>query len=259
MVRLAHEISETLQVGCMVASMYNYPLTCNPADVRAAQEQNQMSFLFAGDVMVRGRYPGYARRYFEERGIGVNVTPEDEAELATGTVDFYSFSYYMTNCAGTDPNAEQTAGNLVTGLKNPYLTASEYGWQIDPMGLRILLNDLWDRYQVPLMIVENGLGCHDDLVVDDNGTRHVDDDYRIDYLRRHIDALREAVADGVDVVGYLPWSAFDLVALSTGSMAKRYGFVYVDLDDEGHGTLERTPKKSYYWYRDQVAKQRGEA
>ena len=255
-VRLAHEIDPTLQVGCMVASMYNYPLTCNPADVRAAQAQNQMSFLFAGDVMVRGAYPGYARRYFAEHGIELAVTPEDQVELAAGTVDFYSFSYYMTNCAGTAPNAEQTAGNLVSGLKNPYLRASEYGWQIDPTGLRVLLNDLWDRYQVPLMIVENGLGCHDDLVVDADGTRHVDDDYRIDYLRQHIDALREAVSDGVGVVGYLPWSAFDLVALSTGTMEKRYGLVYVDLDDEGNGTLERTPKKSYGWYRDLIARER---
>ena len=255
-VRLAHEIDPTLQVGCMVASMYNYPLTCNPADVRAAQAQNQMSFLFAGDVMVRGAYPGYARRYFAEHGIELAVTPEDQVELAAGTVDFYSFSYYMTNCAGTAPNAEQTAGNLVSGLKNPYLRASEYGWQIDPTGLRVLLNDLWDRYQVPLMIVENGLGCHDDLVVDADGTRHVDDDYRIDYLRQHIDALREAVSDGVGVVGYLPWSAFDLVALSTGTMEKRYGLVYVDLDDEGNGTLERTRKKSYGWYRDRIAAER---
>ncbi len=255
-VRLAHEIDPTLQVGCMIASMHNYPLTCNPADVRAAQAQNQMSFLFAGDVMVRGSYPGYARRYFAEHGITLDVTAEDETTLAAGTVDFYSFSYYMTNCAGTDPNAEQTAGNLVTGLKNPYLEASEYGWQIDPTGLRILLNDLWDRYQLPLMIVENGLGCHDDLVVDADGTRHVDDDYRIDYLRQHIDALREAVSDGVGVVGYLPWSAFDLVALSTGTMEKRYGLVYVDLDDEGNGTLERTPKKSYGWYRDRIAAER---
>lgn len=255
-VQLAHEIDPSLQVGCMIASMFNYPLTCNPADVRAAQAQNQMSFLFAGDVMVRGSYPGYARRYFAEHDITLDVTAEDKALLSAGTVDFYSLSYYMTNCAGVDPDAKKTSGNLVTGLKNPYLEASEYGWQIDPMGLRILLNELWDRYQVPLMIVENGLGCHDDLVIDADGARHVDDDYRIDYLARHIDALHEAVADGVDVVGYLPWSAFDLVALSTGTMEKRYGLVYVDLDDQGKGTLERTPKKSYWWYRDRISQER---
>ena len=255
-VALAHEIDSELQVGCMIASMHNYPLTCSPTDVRVAQAQNQMTYLFAGDVMVRGGYPGYAKRYFAEHGIELDVTPEDEETLAAGTVDFYSFSYYQTNCAGIDPNAEKTAGNLVSGIKNPYLAASEYGWQIDPVGLRTLLNDLWDRYQVPLMIVENGLGCHDDLVVDPDGTRHVDDDYRIDYLSRHIDALREAVVDGVNVVGYLPWSAFDLVALSTGSMAKRYGLVYVDLDDEGNGTLQRTPKKSYGWYRDLISRER---
>ncbi len=248
-VAMAHEVDPDCKVGCMVASMYNYPLTCRPDDVRAAQEQNQMSFLFAGDVMVRGRYPGFARRYLADHGIELSMAEDDERTLAAGTVDFYSFSYYMTNCAGTDPDAEKTSGNLVGGLKNPYLEASEYGWQIDPTGLRTLLNELWDRYQVPLLIVENGLGAHDDLVVGEDGVARVDDDYRIDYLARHIDAMREAVSDGVRVFGYLPWSAFDLVALSTGSMEKRYGFVYVDLDSEGNGTRARTPKKSYYWYK----------
>ncbi len=249
----AHQIDPSCKVGCMIASMHKYPLTCNPADVRLAQVTNQMGYLFAGDVMVRGAYPSYARRYFAEHDIEVEVTPEDKALLAAGTVDFYSFSYYATDCVGVDPDAPSATGNMSGGLKNPYLKASEYGWQIDPTGLRVLLGELWDRYQVPLLIVENGLGCHDDLVVEADGTRHVDDDYRIAYLQAHIDALREAVADGVGVFGYLPWSAFDLVALSTGTMEKRYGLVYVDLDDNGVGTLERTPKKSYYWYRDLIA------
>ena len=154
---------------------------------------------------------------------------------------------------GTDPDAAKAKGNMSAGLKNPYLKTSEYGWQIDAVGLRLLLNQLWDRYQVPLLIVENGLGAHDKLEVEADGTRHVDDDYRIAYLQAHIEQLREAVADGVGVFGYLPWTAFDVVALSTGTMSKRYGFVYVDLDDEGNGSFDRIPKKSYYWYRDLIA------
>ena len=244
----AHEIDPDCKVGCMIASMLKYPLTCNPDDIRLAQATNQMGYLFAGDVQVRGSYPGYARRYMAEHGIELEVTPEDEATLATGTVDFYSLSYYATDCVGIDPDAVRAQGNMSAGLKNPYLKASEYGWQIDAVGLRVLLNQLWDRYQVPLLIVENGLGAHDELVVEADGTRHVDDDYRIAYLSAHIEQLREAVADGVGVFGYLPWTAFDVVALSTGTMSKRYGFVYVDLDDEGRGSFERTPKKSYYWY-----------
>ena len=249
----AHEIDPDCQVGCMIASMLKYPLTCNPDDIRLAQTTNQMGFLFAGDVQVRGRVPGYARRYFAEQGIDFDLSAEEEATLAAGAVDFYSFSYYATDCVGTDPNALKAKGNMSAGLKNPYLKASEYGWQIDAVGLRVLLNDLWDRYQVPLLIVENGLGARDELVVEADGTRHVEDDYRIAYLSAHIEQLREAVADGVGVFGYLPWTAFDVVALSTGSMSKRYGFVYVDLDDEGHGSFDRIPKKSYYWYRDLIA------
>lgn len=252
-VQMAHEIDPANRVGCMIASMYDYPLTCRPEDVRCAQEHNQMSNWFCSDVMVRGCYPGYALRYFSDHGIRVEVSQDDAATLRAGTVDFYSFSYYMTNCAGTDPDAETTAANLVEGLKNPYLEASEYGWQIDPLGLRTYMNDAWDRYQIPLLIVENGLGCHDDLVVDADGHKHVDDDYRIEYLSRHIEAVHEALLDGVECWGYLPWSALDLVALSTGSMEKRYGLIYVDLDGEGNGTRKRTPKKSYYWYRDFLA------
>lgn len=255
----AHRIDPDCKVGCMIASMLKYPLTCNPDDVRLAQATNQMGYLFAGDVLVRGRYPGYARRYFAEHGIQVAVTAEDEATLAAGTVDFYSLSYYATDCVGTDEGALKARGNMSAGLKNPYLKASEYGWQIDAVGLRVLLNQLWDRYQVPLLIVENGLGAHDELVVEADGSRHVDDDYRIAYLAAHIDQLREAVADGVGVFGYLPWTAFDVVALSTGSMSKRYGFVYVDLDDEGRGSFDRTPKKSYYWYRDLIEREQASA
>jgi 6-phospho-beta-glucosidase len=208
--------------------------------------------------MVRGSYPGYARRYFREHDISLDVAADDERLLAAGTVDFYSLSYYATDCVGTDPDAARATGNMSAGLKNPYLKASEYGWQIDAVGLRVLLNQLWDRYQIPLLVVENGLGAHDTLVREADGTRYVDDDYRIEYLRRHIEQLRESVCDGVGVFGYLPWTAFDVVALSTGSMSKRYGFVYVDLDDEGRGTFDRTPKKSYWWYQRVIASNGGE-
>ena len=175
------------------------------------------------------------------KGAGGVVT-EDDIQIAVKDIDIDGDELSDLY------DAVRAQGNMSAGLKNPYLKASEYGWQIDAVGLRVLLNQLWDRYQVPLLIVENGLGAHDELVVEADGTRHVDDDYRIAYLAAHIEQLREAVADGVGVFGYLPWTAFDVVALSTGTMSKRYGFVYVDLDDEGRGSFERTPKKSYYWY-----------
>ena len=232
------------KVGCMVASMLNYPLTCNPEDILLTQQTNQMKHMFCGDVMVRGCYPGYALRYLHEHSIAVAMKPEDDWILKQGTVDFYAFSYYMTNCCGHNENADKTKANLVDGLKNPYLKASEYGWQIDPVGLRYMMNEMYDRYQIPLMIVENGLGAKD--IVEDG---FVHDSYRIDYLRAHIKAMSEAIEDGVEVLGYMPWSAIDLIALSTGNMEKRYGFIYVDADNEGKGSYRRIRKDSFYWYK----------
>lgn len=194
--------------------------------------------------MVRGNYPGYAMRYLREHSINIAMEPEDNRILKRGTVDFYAFSYYMTNCCGHDENADKTKANLVDGLKNPYLKASEYGWQIDPAGLRYMMNEMYDRYQIPLMIVENGLGAKDTV---EDGEVH--DPYRIDYLRAHIKAMSEAVEDGVEVLGYMPWSAIDLIALSTGNMEKRYGFIYVDADNEGKGSYRRIRKDSFYWYK----------
>lgn len=247
-VALAHEIDPDCKVGCMVASMLNYPLTCDPQDMLLTQQTNQMKHMFCGDVMVRGAYPGYAKRYLKEHGITIAVAPEDAEVLKRGTVDFYAFSYYMTNCCGRDPNADKTAANLVDGLKNPYLEASEYGWQIDPSGLRYVMNEMYDRYQIPLMIVENGLGARDTLDGD-----AVHDPYRIEYLREHIKAMSEAVEDGVEVLGYMPWSAIDLIALSTGNIEKRYGFIYVDADNEGSGSYRRICKDSFYWYKKVIA------
>lgn len=248
-VTLAHSIDPNYKVGCMISAMHNYPLTCHPEDVLLAQQTNQVKYLFCGDVMVRGAYPHYIHRYFRQKRITVQIEPGDEALLRRGTVDFYAFSYYMTFCIGNDRSAEKVSGNLLEGLKNPYLTASEYGWQIDPVGLRCLLNDLYDRYQIPLMIVENGLGARDTL---ENGQVH--DDYRIAYLREHIQALHKAIAeDDVPVLGYMPWSALDLIALSTGNIEKRYGFIYVDADNSGAGTYGRYRKDSFYWYKDVIA------
>ncbi|MCI8930408.1 MAG: glycoside hydrolase family 1 protein [Lachnospiraceae bacterium] len=243
-VALAHEMNPECKVGCMVASMLNYPLTCNPEDILLTQQTNQMKHMFCGDVMVRGCYPGYALRYLHEHSIAVAMKPEDDWILKQGTVDFYAFSYYMTNCCGHNENADKTKANLVDGLKNPYLKASEYGWQIDPVGLRYMMNEMYDRYQIPLMIVENGLGAKD--IVEDG---FVHDSYRIDYLRAHIKAMSEAIEDGVEVLGYMPWSAIDLIALSTGNMEKRYGFIYVDADNEGKGSYRRIRKDSFYWYK----------
>jgi len=247
-VALAHEIDPDCKVGCMVASMLNYPLTCNPQDMLLTQQTNQIKHMFCGDVMIRGAYPGYAKRYLREHNITIAQAPEDAEVLKHGVVDFYAFSYYMTNCCGMDPNAGKTSANLVDGLKNPYLQASEYGWQIDPTGLRYVLNEMYDRYQVPLMIVENGLGAKDVLEGD-----FVHDPYRIAYLREHIKAMADAIEDGVEVLGYMPWSAIDLIALSTGNIEKRYGFIYVDADNDGRGSYRRIRKDSFNWYKKVIA------
>ena len=253
-VRALREIDPAAKVGCMIASMLQYPLTAHPEDQLLALSHNQMSYLFASDVMLRGSYPRYSRRYFDEHGITIRTEDGDAEILKSGCVDFYSCSYYMTNCISTAKHARElgignASGNLIEGLKNPYLKASQYGWQIDPDGLRYLLNQIYDRYQKPIMIVENGLGARDELTAD--GRIH--DEYRIDYLRRHVQSLAEAIRDGVEVLGYMPWSALDLIALSTGNIEKRYGFIYVDFDNFGNGSGDRFPKDSYYWYQKVIA------
>lgn len=229
----------------MICFITSYPFTCNPDDILEAQKQMQMTNWFCSDIQVRGEYPAYAERYFEEKQIRIHMEPGDEEILREGCVDFYTFSYYMSTCVAKNPTDEASvAGNLAGGLKNPYLKASDWGWQIDPKGLRYTLNEIYNRYNIPLMVVENGLGAKDIL----NPDKTVDDDYRINYLRQHIEQMKEAVADGVDLMGYTPWGCIDLVSASTGEMAKRYGFIYVDKYDDGTGTLERYRKKSFYWY-----------
>ena len=242
--KIAHEVDATNKIGCMILAMPRYPLTPNPDDVWAALDAAHDDFTF-GDVHCRGTYPGYFLRKLREAGIELDITEQDRIDLRN-TVDFVSFSYYMSVCeSATD--ATRGPGNLIGGVPNPTLAASQWGWQIDPVGLRIILNEYWDRWQKPLFIVENGLGARDELV---DGT--VADDYRIAYMNDHLVQVGEALSDGVEVLGYTSWGCIDLVSMSTAEMSKRYGFIYVDRNDDGSGTLQRYRKKSFYWYKDVI-------
>lgn len=248
--KIAHEVDPQNKIGCMLASGSYYPYSCRPEDVRAAQVEGQWNYFFV-DVQSRGYYPNYALKMFEREGIDVGMTDEDKQVLAENTVDFISFSYYNTRCAA-DPNTpcERTEGNAFNGPKNPYLPQTQWGWAVDPLGFRITMNDMYDRYQKPLFVVENGLGAKD--VVEEDGS--INDTYRIDYLRDHISAMRDAITeDGVEVLGYTTWGPIDLVSAGTGEMSKRYGFIYVDRDDAGNGTLARSKKKSFDWYKKVIA------
>jgi len=247
--KIAHEIDPENKVGCMLAGLMLYPYSCRSEDVWSTYEKMRHNFFFV-DVQSRGFYPNYALKEFEREGIKIDITEEDKKILRENTVDFVSFSYYTTNVEATDPDVlERADGNMFSGVKNPHLKSSEWGWQIDPLGFRTILNTLYDRYQKPLFVVENGLGAKDELV---NGT--VEDDYRIDYLRDHIREMKNAIElDGVELWGYTSWGPIDLVSASTGEMSKRYGYVYVDRDDQGNGTLDRYKKKSFYWYKKVIA------
>lgn len=249
--KMAHEIDPDNKVGCMVIGIPSYPLTPNPDDVIANMEQDRHNLYFT-DVQARGAYPKYLNRYFKENGIQIQMEEGDE-EILKNSVDFISFSYYMSTCGCADPNAHpQTAGNIIPGVANPYLRSSQWGWQIDPKGLRYLLNQFYDHYQKPLFIVENGLGARDELIEKD-GVLTVEDDYRIEYMREHLLQVEEAIKDGVEVMGYTSWGCIDLVSASTAQMSKRYGFIYVDRNDDGSGSMARYRKKSFYWYRDVIA------
>lgn len=245
--KIAHEINPDIQVGCMVIAMPTYPLTPDPRDVWAATETDHSNLAFS-DVHVRGRYPGYFLRTLREKGIELDITDADR-ETLTHTVDFVSFSYYMSVCETADPAKKiKGQGNIMGGVPNPTLQASEWGWQIDPIGLRWILNQFWDRWQKPLFIVENGLGAKD-VLVERDGVPTVEDDYRIEYLNDHLVQAREAVEDGVELLGYTWWGPIDVVSASSAQMSKRYGFIYVDRNDDGSGTLERHKKKSFDFYR----------
>jgi 6-phospho-beta-glucosidase len=249
------EINPNAKMGCMIARFTTYAATSKPDDVLQMMLDEQHDNFFYTDVMVRGAYPHYMKRFFAENNVKIAWATEDEALLKKYTADYLAFSYYVSNVTSAAPEASATTeGNLRSSLKNPYLESSAWGWQIDPKGLRYTLNTFYDRYQVPLFIVENGLGAED--VPDEKG--QVVDTYRIDYLQKHLEQVREALIDGVDLLGYTAWSSIDLVSSGTSEMSKRYGFVYVDQDDEGHGSLMRTRKASFYWYQ-QVIASNGEA
>ncbi len=228
----------------MIAHAVYYPSTCAPQDVLAAMKQSDRINYYCADVQVRGEYPFFAKQLWEKEQVHVEISEQDLIDLKNGIVDFYSLSYYSTQCLGAGTILEASKGNFTRGAKNPYLTYSEWGWAMDPDGLRFILNEIYSRYQIPIFIVENGLGAVDE-VVDET----VHDLYRIDYLRAHIDAMEQAIADGVKLLGYTTWGCIDGISASTGEMKKRYGFIYVDVDDEGHGTFARLKKDSFAWYK----------
>ena len=248
-VALGKNINCKFKFMSMIAYNQSYPYTCHPTDVLATKQTGQINNYFVSDIQIRGEYPFYAEGYFNREGIKIIKAQEDAAILKNGTVDLFSCSYYASNCTSNDDTLEGSSGNLIGGVKNPYLKTSDWGWQSDPIGLRILLNDVYERYGTKIMIVENGLGAIDNIKED--GT--IDDDYRIEYLKEHIAQIREAIEDGVDVIGYTPWACIDSVSVSTGEMSKRYGFIYVDRDNEGRGSLKRIRKKSFFWYRDVIS------
>lgn len=249
-VKLAHEIMPDAKVGCMVLGVINYPMTPHPDDMIASMERDQ-DLMFFTDIHVRGKYPRYTKKLFRELGVNIQMEPEDE-EILKNTVDFISFSYYMSKCTAKDLSKyEKGRGNLTSGVKNPYLEESEWGWQIDPQGLRYICNYFYNRYEKPLFIVENGLGAVDELV-EVNGEKTVIDDYRIKYLNDHLVELGKAIEDGVEIMGYTSWGCIDLVSASTAELKKRYGFIYVDRQNDGSGTLERYKKKSFNWYKEVI-------
>ena len=246
--KVGHEINPDFKIGCMLARMQAYPATCNPDDVMEEIKKDHEN-LFFSDVQVRGKYPSYAKHFFKENNIELEIADGDLEILEKYPVDFMLFSYYMSSIARKQKSGEETAGNLILSEPNPYLEASDWGWQIDPVGLRITLNKLYDRYQVPLMVIENGLGALDK--VEEDGSIH--DQYRIDYLEYHVKQMYEAIEDGVDLMGYTWWGYTDLVSASTSEMSKCYGFVYVDADDQGNGSFDRSRKDSFFYYKDLIA------
>lgn len=253
-VQMAHGIDPDNKVGCMLLGRVVYPYTCDPEDVLEAQRSSRTVNFYCGDVQARGAYPAFSRRIWADYGVTVEMEPGDGEILRAGKVDFCSFSYYSSATAASDPEVAKTAGNMMTGAVNPYLKTSEWGWTIDPKGLRWFLNELYDRYQIPLMVVENGLGAMDRL--EEDGSVH--DPYRIDYLREHIRQMELAIEDGVELMGYTMWGPIDIVSAGTGEMAKRYGFIYVDKNNDGSGTLRRLKKDSFYWYQKVIATNGGD-
>ncbi|TKC14326.1 glycoside hydrolase family 1 protein [Robertmurraya kyonggiensis] len=250
-VKACHEIIPDAKIGCMIIYAPVYAFDSNPENQLYALQEERLFNYFCADVQVRGEYSPFIKRYFEQHNIELEIKASDLELIKEHTVDYIAFSYYMSRTEKKVKTDEDKAhGNILSGIKNPFLKASDWGWEIDPTGLRVALNKLYDRYEVPLFVVENGLGAYDKLEEDGS----IQDDYRIDYLREHIAAMRDAInEDGVDMMGYTSWGCIDLVSASTGEMSKRYGYIYVDKHDDGSGTLERKKKKSFFWYKDVIA------
>ncbi len=250
--KIVHETIPHSKVGCMLTKLTYYPYTCKPEDVLEAQQMMRSTYCYS-DTQVFGEYPAYLLARFKNHHLNIKMEKSDLEVMKQYPVDFISFSYYSSNCAVADiQNVEMTAGNTITAAKNPYLKASDWGWQIDPVGLRISLVDLYDRYRKPLFIVENGLGAKD--VLEKDGCVH--DPYRIEYLKLHFKEMYKAIEeDGVELMGYTSWGCIDLVSESTKQMSKRYGYIYVDVDDYGKGTYQRYRKDSFYWYKKVIESQ----
>lgn len=247
-VKLLHNKLPNSKIGCMIAGGSFYPYSCNPNDVLMAYEKDRENLFFI-DVQSRGYYPSYCEKIFRDKNININITAEDR-EILKNTVDFISFSYYSSRCSAYDTSDKEiNSGNVVKSVKNPYLKTTKWGWSIDPIGIRITMNQLYDRYQKPLFIVENGLGAVDTINADES----INDDYRIEYLREHIKAMLDGIYDGVELMGYIVWGCIDIVSSSTGEMSKRYGMVYVDKNDDGTGSLKRFKKKSFCWYKEVIS------
>lgn len=244
--KICHEIIPNSKVGCMLTKLTYYPYTCKPEDVLATQRRMRSTYSYS-DTQVFGEYPAYLLSYFKNNNIHIKKEKFDDKIMKEHTVDFISFSYYMSSCEAADSTGlNTTPGNTILAIKNPYLESSQWGWQIDPVGLRISLIDLYDRYRKPLFIVENGLGAKDILTED----KKVHDDYRINYLKKHFECMLDAIIeDGVELMGYTSWACIDLISESTKQISKRYGYVYVDIDDYGNGTYNRYRKDSFYWYK----------
>ncbi|HEY0210210.1 glycoside hydrolase family 1 protein [Acerihabitans sp.] len=247
-VKHCRRLSPDSKIGCMLTRLLTYPQSCAPEDVLLAGRENQLNYFFS-DVQIRGRYPRHMLRRFSEKGLQIDTRPGDEEILSQHRVDFISISYYMSLVTSVNADKmDKVGGNIAGGVKNPYLKTTEWDWQIDPVGLRIALNDLYDRYQIPVFVVENGMGAVDTP----DGQGVIRDDYRIAYFQSHLQQMKEAVKDGVELLGYTSWAPIDLISASTSEMNKRYGFIYVDQDNQGNGTLRRSRKKSFHWYQDVI-------
>lgn len=244
-VKAGHEVDPNNMIGCMICGITFYPATCDPKDIIKNRHMWEQSIFYSGDVQCKGKYPTYAKRLWDAHNVKLNITEADLKDLAEGTVDMYTFSYYMSTIVTTHEVKDSVSGNFSAGARNEYLEYSDWGWALDPVGLRYYLEMIYDRYELPLMVVENGLGAFD--TVEEDGSIH--DPYRIDYFRKHIDEMGKAVDNGVDLIGYTTWGCIDLVSAGTGEMRKRYGFIYVDKNDDGTGTLARSKKDSFFWYK----------